>query len=115
MGVSLKEVVVFIQTNLIKLYVEKYDYQSIYKFFSSATNRNQIHVDYNEIDKYLEVNMSKNEDKKAMKTISEVTMALIYENLGKLEKALAYWRSLKNEEGCQKTVSILKKKEITNK
>ena len=40
-------------------------------------------------------------------------MALIFENLGKLERALDYWKILKSDEGCQKTVSILKK--ITNK
>lgn len=42
-------------------------------------------------------------------------MALIYENCGKLEKALASWEQLKTEEGCHKTVQILRKKEITHK
>lgn len=42
-------------------------------------------------------------------------MALILENLGKLEKALKKWEELKTEEGCAKTVQILRSKEITNK
>ena len=40
-------------------------------------------------------------------------MALIFENIGKLEKALQYWQQLKTEEGCKKTVAILRNKEIT--
>lgn len=42
-------------------------------------------------------------------------MALIFENCGKLEKALSFWQELKTEEGCMKTVGILRKKEITSK
>jgi hypothetical protein len=42
-------------------------------------------------------------------------MALILENIGKLEQALKYWKRLKTDEGCSKTVSILKNKEITSK
>lgn len=44
-----------------------------------------------------------------------VTMALIYENLGKLDEALNSWRDLRTEEGCVKTVGILRKREITDK
>jgi hypothetical protein len=39
-------------------------------------------------------------------------MALIYENCNELEKALMFWQQLKTDEGCTKTVSILRKKEI---
>lgn len=79
-GVPLKDVVAFIQTNLIKLYVEREDQQSIYNFFQASHNKNQFHMDYNEIDQFLE----RQENKK----ICNITKALILENLGKLDKAL---------------------------
>lgn len=95
-GVSLKDVVSFVQTNLIKLYVEKGDTKAIYNFFSNIQHKNQIYIDYQEIDAFL--------SKQKEKTICNVTMALILENCGKLEKALQFWQDLETEEGCLKTV-----------
>ena len=42
-------------------------------------------------------------------------MALILEYLGKNREALEMWQQLKTEEGCHKTVSILRKKTITDR
>jgi len=66
-----------------------------------------VYIDYNEVDEFLE--------RQADKKICNITMALILENIGKLEKALQYWQQLKTEEGCMKTVAILRNKDITNK
>jgi hypothetical protein len=52
-GVLLKDVVSFIQTNLIKLYVEKGDRKAIYTFFSSSHNKKQVYIEYKEIEEYL--------------------------------------------------------------
>lgn len=92
--VSLKEVVGFIQTNLIKLYIERGDQKAISDFFSTSLNKHQMHIDTDELNAFL----SKQKDK----TVCNITMALIFENNGKLEKALKYWQNLKNEEKCKK-------------
>jgi len=39
-------------------------------------------------------------------------MALILENTGEYSKALEKWQQLKTEEGCYKTVQILRKSQI---
>lgn len=48
-GALLKDVVTFIQTNLIKLYVEKGDKKAIYNFFSSSHNKKSVFIDFAEI------------------------------------------------------------------
>jgi hypothetical protein len=42
-------------------------------------------------------------------------MALIYEHTGQNTKALDKWMQLKTDEGCLKTVSILRKSSIVSK
>lgn len=53
-GALLKDVVAFIQTNIIKLYVEKGDKKAIYNFFSSAHNKKSVFIDFKEIQEFLE-------------------------------------------------------------
>lgn len=54
-GTNLKEVTAFVQTNLIKLYVEKGDQKSIYNFFSNSQLKNHMYIDYNEVDAFLKM------------------------------------------------------------
>mmetsp|Transcript_16316 Transcript_16316/g.27575 ORF Transcript_16316/g.27575 Transcript_16316/m.27575 type:complete len:442 (-) Transcript_16316:888-2213(-) len=105
-GVLLREVLCFVQTNLIKLYAEQNDQQAIYTFFNSPHNRNQIFIDHEEIEDFL----GRIFDEK----IRNVTMALILEHTGKITKALDKWMQLQSEEGCKKTVSILRQSSITS-
>jgi hypothetical protein len=100
----LKDVVSFIQTIIIKLYVEKGDKKAIYNFFSTSHNKKSIYIDQVEIQEFL----SRIQDQ----SICAVTMALILENTGEYSKALEKWQQLKTEEGCYKTVQILRKSQI---
>lgn len=104
----MKDVTSFLQTNLIKLYVEQGDKDSVYKFFE--LNKKQVHIDDKEIGDFLDrFQVGKSpEDQK----ICKVTMALILEHTGANEGALDRWEQLKTEEGCRRTVGILKKSSI---
>ena len=102
---SLLDVVAFIQTNLIKIYVEQGNKKAISEFFRRSHNKKQIHIDTNEIEEYL---LRKVTDLQ----ISNITMAMILEHTGQNTKALEKWKQLMSEEGARKTVQILRKKDI---
>ena len=85
-GALLKDVVSFIQTNIIKLYVEKGDKKAIYNFFSSSHNKKSVYIDFKEIQEFL--------DRTQDQSICAVTMALILENTGDYSKALEKWQQL---------------------
>ena len=82
-GALIKDVVSFIQTIIIKLYVEKGDKKAIYNFFSSSHNKKSIYIDQTEIKEFL--------DRIHDQSICAVTMALILENTGEYSKALEKW------------------------
>lgn len=91
---------------MIKLYVEQGDKKAIYNFFSTYHHKKSVFVDHQEIEEFLERVL----DQK----ICNVTMALLLEQTGQNTKALDKWMQLKSEEGCSKTVSILKKSSISS-
>lgn len=71
-------------------------------------NKKQIYIDALEIENFLKLVLDK--------SISTITMALIYEHTNeKYIEALDKWKQLATEQACHKTVSILKKPQITKK
>lgn len=106
-AVSQVDIVSFIQTHLIKIYIQRNDKEAIQRFFSNSNNRRQFYLDFKEIEPYLR--MSENIE------ICSTTKALIKEFQGNYKEALDHWKQLKTEEGCKRTVAILKKPQITNK
>ena len=71
-------------------------------------NKKQIYIDAQEIETFLKLVYDK--------SISTITMALIYEHTNeKYIEALEKWRQLNSEQACHKTVSILRKPQITKK
>jgi len=103
----------FLQTNLIKLYVEQGDKDSVYKFFKQSHNTKQVYIDHKEIEEFLE-RYQVGKKPEEIKTCN-VTMALILEYTNDNVRALDKWMQLKTEEGCHKTVNILRKSSITKK
>jgi hypothetical protein len=102
----LKDVLSFVQTNLVKLYVEQGDKRAIYNFFANHHPRKQIFIDHQEVQNFL--------DRETDTRICNITMALLLEQTGQNTKALDRWMQLQSEEGCSKTVSILRKSSITS-
>jgi len=50
---NLTDVLAFIQTNLIKIYIEQNNLTAIFKFFENPSNRNNVFVDTTEIQDVL--------------------------------------------------------------
>ena len=71
----------------------------IYSFFQS--NQKQIYVDSNDLEMHLL--------KQKGETINNVTLALLHEYMDNQLEALKIWFQLNSEEGCERTVNILKK------
>ena len=87
--VVLKDVVSFIQTALMKLYVEQGNQKAIFEFFDQAVNKKQIYIDAKEIEEFLKRIIDK--------SMSTMAIALIYEHSKHDEKyieALDKWRQL---------------------
>lgn len=94
-----------VQTNLIKCYVDMKEKDKIYQFFQNY--QRQIYLDAKELEEYLK--------KGKEDPINSVTLALVNEYIDNYQEALRIWSSLRatdnnQNEGCEKTVSILKRK-----
>ena len=94
-----------VQANLMKLYVESKDKEKIYQFFQYFSR--QIYLDAKELEEYL---LKTKED-----PINNITLALVNENIDNYTEALRIWSQLRTadinqNEGCERTVAILKRK-----
>lgn len=67
-----------------------------------------MYIDHKEIEEFLSVKIPD-------QTVCYITMALILEYTGKNTDALKKWRELKTDEGCIRTVNILRKSSIASK
>lgn len=77
----------------------------IYQFF--INHQSTIFLDSKELEAYL--------SKAKEDSISQVTLALVYENIDDQDKALRMWsdlitRNINATEGCERTVAILRKR-----
>lgn len=97
--VLLKDILSLVQTNLLKMYVENKEKDKIYHFFQ--TNSKQMYIDAKDLDAHLQ----KGKDE----PINNITMALLHEYSDNYQEALRIWSYLKTAEGCERTVSILRK------
>ena len=89
----------------MKLFVEIKDKDKIYQFFQSYSR--QIYLDAKELEEYLH--------KTKEDPINNITLALVNENIDNYTEALRIWSQLRTtdinqNEGCERTVSILKRK-----
>ena len=87
---SLLDIVKFIQTNLLKLYVDQGNKKAIMNFFESKDNRGCIVADAAEIDQYL-----RRRDNPEMFIY---IMALIHEHVEQnYHEALQKWQQMKSD------------------
>ena len=109
-GVALLDLVQFVQTNLLKLYVDQGNKKAIMNFFDSRDNRNCILADAKELQQFL----GRRNDPEMLILI----MALIHEHVEKdYVEALKKWKEMKSDLqlACLKTVTILKRLTNENK
>lgn len=91
----------------MKFYVDLKEKDRIYQFFQ--TNQRQLVLDSKELEDYIKRSQQGDD------SINLVMMALVNENIDNYQEALRIWHSLRGKvanmtEGCERTVSILKKK-----
>lgn len=89
----------------MKLYVDMREKDKIYSFFQSY--QRQIYLDAKELEEYL---VKAKED-----PINSIALALVNEYIDNYSEALKIWSQLRTKdinqtEGCERTVSILKRK-----
>ena len=101
----LRDILELVQTAIIKLYIEGNKQDRIHDFFNTYAGQNggqsQIYLNQEELQKLLETQQSKE--------ITQVTLALMYEYTNQYKEALEKWTLLKSNEGCERTIEILKK------
>ena len=81
------------------MYVEMAEKDKIYAFFSA--NSKQIYIDDTDLVEHLQ--RGKNEP------INNTTLALLYEYMDNQIEALKIWSQIKGQEGCDRTVNLLRK------
>jgi hypothetical protein len=99
----------------MKMYIEADMQEKIHEFFNQIStqttlsganlNDTQIYFNIPELEKYLEQPQFRN----SPRDITQIALALIHEYTDTYDKALEIWANLRSKEGCERTVSILKK------
>jgi hypothetical protein len=108
--VLMRDMLSLVQTNLLKFYVDLKEKQKIYQFFQDY-QRQQLLLDPRELQGYIEKFHGGESD-----AVNLIVMALVNENIDNYQEALKIWNQLRTlkganlQEGCERTVSILKKK-----
>ena len=91
----------------MKMYIEADMQDKIHEFFPSNTSSSNAEIFFNivELERYLD----QPQYRASPREITQVALALIHEHTDNFDKALEIWANLKSKEGCERTVSILKK------
>lgn len=109
----LKDILSLVQTALMKMYIEADMQEKIHEFFSQISSsgqgvsaeQSQIYFNIPELERYLDQPQFRAQPRE----ITQIALALIHEYTDNYDKALEIWSVLRSKEGCERTVTILKK------